>query len=269
MKNQKGQVAIITLFAISVFVVIGSSIITQVIFEQRKATLEQKSKEAYFAAESGIENALESILSGQSLNASIEVGDAQVALSQVVEGSAPNFQVPTPMFAGEHFYLNLEGYTGSALRVCWNAPAASVIAAYFYTNTVSGNYLSEYYAFNSNGSSNLTGGTASQPATANVCGMSGNNYYTDITLPASDTPDYLVIWAAYADSLNVGFAALAPATNLPAQGTTITSSAQVVEGEQTVNRQVKYFVSRVAGSNVSYPPNFLLAPVYAVGGVTY
>jgi len=265
--KKSGQIAIITLFALSVFVIIGSSVITQVIFEQRKATLEQKSKEAYFAAESGIENALESILSDGTLSSDeLTIGDASVSLSQTPSGSALNFIVPTEMFPGEHFYLNLNGYTPGSVRLCWDRPGASLIATYFYTS--GGNYLSNTYAINSNGSSNLVGGTASQVLTAGVCGLSGNNYYQNITLPAG-TADFLVVWVAYADALQLAFASGDGINPLPAQGTTITSTAQVSEGENNVNRQVKYFVSSVSGSNISYPPNFLLVPVYAVGGVTY
>jgi len=268
MKNQKsGQIAIITLFALSVFVIIGSSVITQVIFEQRKATLEQKSKEAYFAAESGIENALESILTDGSLsNDDLIIGDASVSLSQTPSGSAVNFVVPTEMYPGEHFYLNLNGYTRTAVRLCWDQPGASLIATYFYTS--GGNYLSNTYALNSNGSSNLVGGTASVVPTAGVCGLSGNNYHQVITFPAG-TPDFLAVWIAYADSVQLAFASDDGTTVLPAQGTTITSTALVSEGDNDVNRQVKYFVSSVSGSNISYPPHFFLVPVYAVGGVTY
>jgi len=266
-KNKSGQIAIITLFAISVFVIIGGSVITQVIFEQRKATLEQKSKEAYFAAESGIENALESILNDGSLSSEdLTIGEASVSLSQNSVGLGPNFTVPTELFPGEHFFLNLDSYSQTGLRVCWDQPEASLILMYFYTS--GGSFLSNTYALNSQGSANLVGGVSSEAPTANVCGMSGNSYYRDITLPAG-TPDFLAVWVAYAEGVQVGFASDNGIANLPAQGTTITSTAEVTEGEDTVNRQVKYFVSRVSGENINYPPSFLLLPLYAVGGVTY
>jgi len=267
-KRNRGQIAIITLFALSVFVIIGGSVITQVIFEQRKAVIEQKSKEAYYAAESGIENALESIIAGEEVTITpLTIGTAEVELGASSLGSSTSFTVPTQMFPGEQFYLNLNDYANSGVRLCWDQPEASLIIMYFYTSGAS--YLSNTYAFNSQGSANLVGGVASETPTSGVCGLSGSNYYSDLTLPAG-TPDFLAVWVAYAESMQVAFASDDGSSLLPAQGTTITSTASVTEGENQVNRQVKYFVSSVSGgAAINYPPNFLLVPLYAVGGVTY
>ena len=59
MHKNKGQLIIITLLLMATFALIGASVATQMVFEQRKAALEDKTQKAYYAAESGIEKAIQ------------------------------------------------------------------------------------------------------------------------------------------------------------------------------------------------------------------
>ncbi len=265
--QQKGQIAIITLFSLAVFVVVGGSVVTQIIFEQKKAVLEQKSRQAYFAAESGIESALQSILTQEDVygGSSLEVGEANVEVTASTYDSGQTFIPPSAQSSGQGYFLNLRSYPGNRLRVCWDKADTGVVASYFYTNA-SARLRSNSYAFNSAGSTNITNGLQSSSASG-ACGMTGTVYYYDFTLPAG-TPSYFLAWTTYQDMVQFGFAGL-DGHYLPAQGTIITSTAQVAENEQLVTREIKYFVSRVSGTDLLYPPVWLTTPIYSVGGVTY
>ena len=266
MKKLKGQIAIISLFAVSIFVVIGTSIITQIVFEQRKASLEQKSRQAYFAAESGIEQALQDIIqSGQSsLDFSETIGNATVDVSSAPSNSSSTYKVPSPLFSGQTFPLNLRGYSvASQLRVCWNKPDSALIMNYVYTNA--GVARNNTFAVNAFGSTKIHGAPAASSGT-DSCGITGTGInYHNLTLIG--TPQYLVVWAAYADDVQVAFQGMSD--DVPAQGTVITSTANVAEDNDTVSREVKYYVSSVGTTDYVYPPDFLQVPVYAVGGVSY
>lgn len=266
-RRQVGQIAIITLFSLAIFVVVGGSIVTQIIFEQRKAVLEQKSKEAYYAAESGIENALQEILAGGSVTETLKIGNADVGVSAQETTENTTYLVPTLLFPGQSYYLNLEGYTASdQLRVCWDKAGASLLTMLFYDTAV-GNPSSYTQALNSLGSTNIVGG-ASSGTTAGGCGLAGTVYFYDLNFPAG-TYSHLVVWAAYQDAIQVAFEALGAET-IPSQGTVVVSTAAIEENSSdNIVREVKYFVSQVSGNNLVYPPYYLLAPVYAVGGVNF
>jgi len=49
MKNKKnsGQIVVVSLFTLGIFMVIGASVATQLVFEQKKAKLVEQTKEAY------------------------------------------------------------------------------------------------------------------------------------------------------------------------------------------------------------------------------
>ena len=266
-KKSQGQIAIITLFSLAVFVVIGGSVVTQIIFEQKKAVLEQKSRQAYFAAESGIESALQSILTQEGTfdGTTLELGDANVEVTATTYDSGATFVPPSAISSGQGYFLNLRGYTGTDLRICWDKADTGVVVSYFHRNA-SNRLRTNSHAFNSQGSTNITGGLASS-SMVGACGMSGTVYYYDLTLP-SGNPAYLLTWISYQDMVQLGFAGLG-GHFLPAQGTIITSTAQVAENEQLVTREIKYFVSRVGGVDLVYPPAWLASPIYSVGGVTY
>lgn len=265
MRNQ-GQIAIITLFSLAVFVVISGSIVTQIVFEQKKAVLEEKSRQAYYAAESGIENALQEIIeSGEVGTSTLQVGDAGVDIVTESGGGGTTFEVPNQLYPGDSYYLNLSGYTSNQLRICWDKSETGIVASYFYNNA--SNFLrTNTYAINSQGSNNISGATGSLTA-VNGCNLEGTVYYTDLSLPVG-TPAYLLVWVAYQDGVQVAFEALGGSTFI-AQNTIITSTAEVTENQETVARELKYSVSRTSSGSLTYPPAWLTVPIFAEGGISY
>ncbi len=274
MRKQYGQIAIITLFSLAVFVVIGGSIVTQIIFEQKKAVLEEKSRQAYYAAESGIEKALQELINTGKLEAAqISVGKADVSIEVNTSNGGHYFSVPVSLSSGESYFLNLQNYDSNRLRVCWDKSETGLIFSYFFRDGA--NVLhSESYAVNSQGSSNqyLANTPSSLRSSDGVCNLQGNVYYSDLNLPSGE-PAYLLAWIIYQDGVQVAFEALDGADIID-QYTVITSTGKVAEGvgsnnDGNVIREVKYAISISGGNTFVYPPAWLTVPVYAEGGVTY
>jgi len=267
--NNRGQIAIIALFALSIFAVVGGSVIHQIIFEQRKAALEEKSKQAYYAADSGIEKALLEIIDNNNDNYQGEyaVGSAEVNVSTSAQAGGSNYVLPFELYAGQNIFLNLKEYSSSTnkLRVCWNKMRGSLITMYFYRS--SGNVRVSTNVINAT-SPNVSGtGVLVAAKGINECGVDGDVYYSDLVLPAGE-PDYLVVWPAYEGGVRLAFGGQGGGV-MPSQGTIISSSGVVKEGNDNVKREVNYFVSKVDNNELNYPPNYLLVPIYAVGGVSY
>ncbi len=181
------------------------------------------------------------------------------------EGTSQNYLVPTLLYAGESFYLNLNNYATNELKVCWDQAATGIVATYFYRNGT-GIMQSNTYAINSLGSSNITNAVDSTTS-LDGCGLSGQVYSTNLNLPTG-TPAYLLVWVAYQDNVQLAFEALNGQT-FPSQNTIITSTAKVRQDNDTVTRELKYSVSQVGTEVLNYPPAWLTVPVYAEGGVTY
>lgn len=270
-KGSEGQIVIITLLLLGTFAAIAASVITQVVFEQKKAILEEKTQKAYYAAESGIENALKQIqtsATNELTDTELTIGEggtsksALVSLSKNNEGESATFVVPTVLNSGEPFNVNLVGYTGTAITVCWDKAGTSVNSTLLYT--VSNVAKHAFYAGNSTaGQSPKIGNvTTASAISGSKCGLS-SGYYVDFTLPGSATPVYMTIWPHYQEKVQFGFEGSVGA-DLPKQGVTITSQAQVTELSSKVTRSVRYFQSLT-----SYLPDYLFSGLYAGGGVVY
>jgi len=272
--KQQGQIVIISLLILAAFSMIGISVATQVVFEQKKASLEQKTKEAYYAAESGIENALQNVLNGATPTPQFNVGRATVNVTTSVQSGAQTFSVPTVLNSGEMFILNLQGYTQNELVICWDNTATSIMGTLFYTNNTLRTTRASYAMNSESGQTpGFEGADVLIASSGNGCTTAEtptSRYYT-ITLPTVSptlTYNYLAVWPVYQNAVKMAFKG-ANGSNLPAQGTVINSQAEVVEGGNKVIRQVKYFVSTVGATNYKYPPSYLLSPVYSVGGVSF
>lgn len=266
MKKKQGQIVIITLLLLGTFAAIAASVITQVVFEQKKAVLEEKTQKAYYAAESGIENALKQIQTSgtnelSTTNLVIGSGnkEANVALSQTTEGNSATFVIPTVLNSGEAFTVNLTGYTGTSLKVCWDKAGISVHSTLLYTT--GGTPKTTFFSVNSTAGQSPKIGSATTATAAAGCGL-GEGYNTTFTLPGSSTFLYMTFWPVYQERAQIAFEGIG--ANLPKQGVTITSQAQVKELNSQVTRSVRYFQSL---SN--YLPNYLFSGLYAGGGVTY
>jgi len=279
-KNQSGQIVVISLFTLAIFMVIGASIATQMVFEQKKAVLEKKTKEAYYAAESGVEQALEEILDEEGgdppASTPLEIGGATGNVTIKTEAGGSTFVVPSLRLSGEHFILNLAGYNQDAIRLCWDKPGFSFIATLFYREGIVDPVEKTYtYAINTEGAENITDDNIFDNILtgdeAQKCILvEGSTYgvgldYGSLTI---DDYQYLVIWTSYESGVQLFFEGLNGGI-IPTQGSTIVSTAEVVEGDSTVTRRVRYFVSSIGTVTYDYPPGYLLSPVYSVGGVEY
>jgi Tfp pilus assembly protein PilX len=270
-KKQAGQIVIITLLILGVFSVIGASVVTQVIYEQKKATLEQKSKEAYYAAESGIEDALKKILEGDNPDGSINVGRANVDVSTNIQSGQTHFTLPVKLNSGEGFIFNLNGYNQNQVRLCWDKPNTSFVAAHYYTDN-GVRKLYRAYVINSSASQNprfINGTSGVSSGCAN--GEITTNYSTTLALPTiipTVNHNYLVLFPAYQNEVGVVFNSINNAT-FPAQGTKITSQAQVQELDNQIVRELNYFISVTSAGSNAYAPLYFMQPVYVLGGITY
>ena len=264
-KNSIGQIAIIALLMVAIFGVIGTSIVTQVVYEQRRATIEQKTEQAYYAAEAGIEQAIELIRSSQAFPLdSVDINGASVRLEAEEVGGGASFSPETQLNAGEHFFVNLLAYEGDAVNVCWsssNSPAALQVM-YYYT-LADGTGARDQYFINPDSENSrfqsLTSGVIrfSTPTSPNPCTGAAGSFYTseDIVLDnaisgGAKTPNFLLMWVWYGGPIALSFQG---DLTLPIQGNTVTATASLSEQGTDVTRRISYYVSER-----TYPPAWLL-----------
>ncbi len=259
-KRQSGQIVIITLLMLATFTVIGASVVTQMVFEQRKAALEEKTQKSYYAAESGIEEALKRIQQGQSAATEFALGGANVKVDSETAGGGAAFNIGLSLNSGEVFYLDLTGYTGSSLRVCWDKADTSVLITLFYVSAAAKKKYT--YAVNTTAAQNPKIQGADTAVAGASCGMTGGYYY-DLGLPTATSYDYLVVRPLYQDVVRIAFNAAGGAI-LPDQGETISSQGSVADLESQVVRRVRLFQS-----GRKYAPFYLIQPFYGSGGVSY
>ena len=264
MKKQKGQLIIITLLLLATFALVGASVTTQMVFEQKKAALEEKTQKAYYAAESGIEKAIQSLnrdedISTNKVNITL---DTSYQLGSTQAGGGQTFSLPgMTSNPGQPLYLDLTRYTVDALTVCWDTDLSSIQATLLYT--AAGVVNLAHFAANATVSQNpqINGGTTA--AFGSDCGMTGI-YYATLTfnLPLGAVPNFITIIPLFA-STRLGIQT-SGATVLPTQGSFLSSTGTVPELDTQVTRRVKYFYS-----TAHFPPYYLLYSFFGAGGVTY
>jgi type II secretory pathway pseudopilin PulG len=269
-KTQAGQVVLIALILLGSLGLIGVSIATQTVLEQRKAVLEEKTQKAYYAAESGIEQALKQIKDDSSFSGEIplsDIGGADASVQVNEAASGQNFNIGVQLNSGEPFYFNLQGYSAANnLTFCWDKAGTSFIATLHYTEATT--RKTYYYLFNTTAgqSPRISAGTGnpattvSAGANGSACGFSGYQY--TLTFPAGVTNDYLVIWPLYQNQVRIGFNG--GSSSLPQQGKIITSTGTIEELDGTITRRLKFFQSIR-----DYPSSFLQMPFYVRGGITF
>ncbi|MFA6005769.1 MAG: hypothetical protein WC775_04775 [Patescibacteria group bacterium] len=264
LRKNSGQLIIITLLLLATFALVGASVTTQMVFEQKKATLEDKTQKAYFAAESGIEKAIQSLESGAGIPGTTTVGTATVNVSSSSAGGGQTFSLPgVTLNPGQPLYVDLTGYTGTTITVCWGTSTSSIQSTLLYTNTISETTYLAHYAFNSTGGQNpqINGGTTASYGSA--CGLS-NMYFSTITLPVGTyLYSYMTIVPLYA-ATGISIQSSGAGANFPVQGSYITSTASVQELDTQVVRRIKYFYS-----TAHYPPYYLMYSFFGAGGVSY
>ena len=263
--KQKGQVVIIAALLMSIFAIIGASVATQMVYEQRRAKIEEKSQKAYYAAESAMEDALKLLKNGSYTNKQYSLDGVVVNTTSSLVGNSLIFDLAAQnvtISSGESVMVDLVGYTGTSVTICWNSASASIFAHIYYTTT-GGEYAMFPFSVNASASQSPKIENAYTASIGNSCGKTGW-YNTTFTLAAiSDiaTPDFLALFMLYDDGVSV---ALEGDQNLPAQGKIISSTATIPELNNTVTRQLKYYIT-----NRTYPLNPMLFTVLNGGGVSF
>jgi Tfp pilus assembly protein PilX len=279
MKNkQSGQIMIVAIILLGIFTTIGLSVATQVAFEQQKAILEEKTQQAYFAAESGIEKALQSIFNGSEPNGTqISVGKATVYLEKVTQGGVQTYKVPYVLNSGQNYSLSLGSYTAPSISICWDKADTSFLAVLLYSDS-SGSRQVKNFSVNTSGSQthqisgsgdDLYNGSPSVTTITNgSCGTetSFTGYKVSFNLDEATVPginqpfssgDYITIIPMYQSNIQFYFDSGLPTSLIGEQGSEIKARAEVSELKNKVIRTVRYFLPSFAP-----PPAYLLFSVY-------
>ena len=263
--KQKGQVVIIAALLMSIFAVIGASVATQMVYEQRRAKTEEKSQKAYYAAESAMEDALRLLKHGSYTNKSylfddvgVNTSSTTIGNSTIIDFSSQNISVNS----GENIPVDLTAYTGSSLIICWNEAQTSILAQLYYT-TASGEYRMYPFVYNSTAFQNPKIQNANTAFVSLGCGKSGWYNATLSLTSISDyaQPDFIAVWILYTDGVSI---ALEGDQNIPEQGKIINSTATIPELSNTVTRRLKYYIT-----NRTFPPMAMMFGVFNGGGVSF
>lgn len=168
-ENKRGQVALIVLMLASVVMTIGLSLSKKATVDTKVNINEELAKQAFNAAESGVENYLGTgsvnYVSGDSST------KASVSVENVGNGSTVNFDQFTLVNKTVPYWLvghDSDGnvdysnyYRGADLRMCVQSSFTGALMADYYYRDLSNNYVAKRYGFNVNadtvqGFTNLT-----------------------------------------------------------------------------------------------------------------
>ncbi|MCR4328965.1 MAG: hypothetical protein NUV65_00275 [Candidatus Roizmanbacteria bacterium] len=263
--KQRGQVVIIAALLMSIFAIIGASVATQMVYEQRRAKIEEKSQKAYYAAESAMEDALKLLKEGSYTNKQYSLDGVAVNTTSSLVGSSPIFDLAAQNVttsSGENIMVDLATYAGTSLTLCWDSSDASMLAHVYYTTT-GGQYAMYPFAANASLSQSPKIENAATASVGNSCGKTGwYDFQFDLsTISDIATPDFISAWVLYGDGVSVAFEG---DQNLPEQGKIISSTATIPELKNTVTRQLRYYIT-----NRTYPPTSMLYGVLNGGGVSF
>ena len=171
MKN--GQALVVTLLIMGIALTIGLSVISRSITEINVSTSADESARALEAAEQGVEKSLSGIIAGTGGSDTLAVSNATVQVVNSTVAGSPNtpFNVPFRLAAGEVVSVDLNGYTGSNLSICFGdnslspAPVAPAldISLYYQNGSAIGvgrmgidNLTRNGFLTNSSGGSNCS-----------------------------------------------------------------------------------------------------------------
>jgi len=156
LNSNHGQVALITLLLAAVVMTVGLSLSKKSTVDTKLNTNEELAKQAFKAAESGVDNYL-----GTGLTTYVSEDTkttAEVAVTNVGNGSTVNFDQFYLANKSASFWLvghNSDGdidygnyYQGTSLKICvQNSFNGAVMVDYFYRDA-SSNYLTKRYGYN-------------------------------------------------------------------------------------------------------------------------
>ncbi len=258
--NRRGQIAIIALMMMVVFGVISTSVVTQVIYEQRRASIEQRTEQAYYAAEAGIEDALQRIRSNLPISSSVQVGDPSKPIQVRVNstdlgGDGQTYLSDTILDSGDHFFLNMRSYVGDTMEICWSSPNNAAIQVVFYYQDLSTTGAGQDSYFVNPGIARFryeppVPDTLIEDQSCSIGGYPDSTGVIDLGIAAgSKTPDFIAVWIWYGSVSGMAFIG---DQNIPIQGKNVTATAYVTEQGTNVTRRITYFIS-----SRNYPPAWL------------
>ncbi len=278
MRNQRGQVVLITLLVLAVATTVALSLISRTTTDTTITNQIDESSRAFSAAEAGIEEALKSglgsggvqVLSGEGASYNVNVAS--------IGGAAAVLEFPKKTLKGvtETVWLvshdangNLvetPTYTASSIDLCWSSESTTpaVVATLLYKESSDNSYRVAKAAFDPN-STRAAKNKFSSSYTAGGCGGTTQTAYkVTITFsgldasinPATDTLFMLRVRTLYSDAK----LAIDPKNQvLPRQGNKIESTGTTASG---INRKIVVYQQYRA------PITVFDAAIYSQGSLT-
>ena len=251
--RQRGQIALIALLVLTIATTVGLSLIARTTTDVSVTTNIEESSRAFSAAEAGIEETLKSgVASAGTLDPTLGISYSVATAS--VTGSVGNplvFPQKTPNENTETVWLvnhNADGainesptYVQPTIDVCWSSETitpAIVVSVLYKTN--GGSYQVAKAAYDPNSDRRVVNNFSAPAALTGGCGPNTNTTYKSTILfsgfvpsinSATDTLIALRIRPVYSGAQ----IAIAPAQDLPNQGTRIQSVGTTASG---VNRKI-------------------------------
>lgn len=238
-KNKRGQVALIVLMLASVVMTIGLSLSKKATVDTKMNINEELAKQAFNAAESGVDNYLGtgsvSYTSGDSST------KASVSVENVGNGSTVNFDQFTLVNKSVPYWLvghDADGnvdytnyYHGADLKICVQNSFNGALMADYYYRDLSNNYVTKRYGYNVNPDTVLGFTNLTLPLPQGVC-MSN---YREISIVGTLTGTPLLLIVKPIDAGTKMYLA-GDGQIFPIQGELISSQGKA--GEVETSREV-------------------------------
>lgn len=224
---KQGQAVLLVVLILGVVMVVGLSIASRSVTEVNISTTQEESIRALEAAEAGIEETFGGVIVGVGGEGNIPTTNAKYNVSNVNLGDDQYYEVPFLVDQGEAVTVDLTGYTGDEIRVCWvknDTQQPAVEAVLFYSDTGETIVGRAGYDAASPVRSSFTA------ADAGGCGSLGYGYsknllFSDLGM-ISGTPLVLRVRPVYNENA-VKLAFVAPAgSTIPVQAVDVVSTGQ-------------------------------------------
>lgn len=260
-RGTSGQMLVIALLIASVMGIIGASVATQVVNEQRRIRIEERTQRAFTAAESGLERAIEELSNNPAAYASATPftidGVSVVLTRRNIDTTGGYFLYPLKFNSGDSAFFSFisdgpsPSYYNQQSKLCVSSNNTAVVGHVFHkvgTTTQMNTFVAQRgTVFDGAG---VTAGETSVSAIANC--PSGTTWSTPLPTQGQNS-DFMVFWVYKKNTTEETSVAVHGNGTLPAQGKIVTATASVKgdNGNTTVRRVRRYL------SNRRYPPSNL------------
>jgi len=263
MKKQKGQASLVVLLMLALASTVGLITSRNVLTDIQMTKVQEEAIRAFSAAEAGMEKALYSWQTGETIpeEVTLETGKAQLSAEELGKNQT-SFVFPHQTEAGDFNIVwltahsgdgeidELNYYEGSALNICWQEDSALELALFYKSTTdtyKTASWATDAVVRDNNFDTDIGSGCA------------GLNYSKQLTFPADTAiPLFLVVKVYYQDT-QLGAEAVGEGVVFPSQGQQITSVGEVEKGEEVVSRRLRVFQSW------DLPPFVFLEPLFSRG----